>query len=206
MNYQCIYCNHNFVSKYDLRRHLKRKKLCLSKEDQVIKMSLILSAIIEENKKLKQEMKELKRGMKELKREIIQSESKLYTPQQITINNGCDVSISQNNEIENKETEIPSININYIYLLKEREFIKTKEDIYKIGKTRQSPNNRLTGYPKSSEVILFLEVPDCDIIEKTLIEIFKDVFIQRKDIGTEYFEGDKNKMIEIIFENVTQEG
>lgn len=31
----------------------------------------------------------------------------------------------------------------YIYLLQEREFIKTKENIYKIGKTKQVNNNRI---------------------------------------------------------------
>ena len=97
----------------------------------------------------------------------------------------------------------PDLNIvnNYIYLLREREFIKTKENVYKIGKTKQAPNNRLNGYPKHSEVILFLKVSDCDNLERELLDKFRREFKSRKDIGREYFEGNPNIMVNII--NIT---
>ncbi len=41
-------------------------------------------------------------------------------------------------------------------------------------------------------------VDDCDSFEKTIIEIFKKDFIQRVDIGTEYFEGNYRKMKRIM--------
>ena len=41
----------------------------------------------------------------------------------------------------------------YIYLLQEREFIKTKEPIYKIGKTKQVNNKRFGQYPKGSVLL-----------------------------------------------------
>ena len=37
-----------------------------------------------------------------------------------------------------------SMCLNYIYLLKEREFIKTKEDIYKIGMTKKPNHERFS--------------------------------------------------------------
>jgi hypothetical protein len=43
-----------------------------------------------------------------------------------------------------------------------------------------------------------MECLDCDTIEKELIELFKHKYKQRKDIGTEYFEGDYKSMVEDI--------
>ena len=89
--------------------------------------------------------------------------------------------------------------IGYIYLLQEREFIKTKENIYKLGKTKQENLKRIQNYPNGTKLIIQLECENCDINEKNLIIIFKQKFIQRIDIGTEYFEGDKYEMISIIY-------
>ncbi len=86
----------------------------------------------------------------------------------------------------------------YIYLLLEREFIKTNELIYKIGKTKQKNTDRFKSYPKGS-VLLNLSICDnCDAIEKELEKIFKIKYKQRKDIGTEYFEGNYKDMIDTI--------
>jgi hypothetical protein len=41
-------------------------------------------------------------------------------------------------------------NNEFIYLIKEREFIKTKEPIYKIGKTKQKNLQRIKSYPNGS--------------------------------------------------------
>jgi hypothetical protein len=87
----------------------------------------------------------------------------------------------------------------YIYLLIEREFIKTNENIYKIGKTQQENFLRFTQYPKGSNLLLFLNCKNCDILEFEILKDFKKHFIQRKDIGKEYFEGDKEEMIKHIF-------
>lgn len=94
---------------------------------------------------------------------------------------------------------------NYVYMLQEREFIKTCEPIYKIGKTTQEPNSRLRGYPNKSQVILFVDVPDCHTTEKHLITAFKKSFKQRKDIGTEYFEGELNQMKRTFFHVINSE-
>ncbi len=86
----------------------------------------------------------------------------------------------------------------YIYLLQEREFIKTKENIYKIGKTTQPNHERLKQYPKGSSLLLQSVCSDCNIIEKELINEFKHKFKQRLDIGIEYFEGNYIDMIRVI--------
>jgi hypothetical protein len=92
--------------------------------------------------------------------------------------------------------------IHYIYILQEREFIKTKEPIYKIGKSKQLNLGRFSQYPNSSVLYFQLVVPDCDKLEKILIHIFKGKYLQRTDIGTEYFQGDVFQMIDDIYREV----
>ena len=89
----------------------------------------------------------------------------------------------------------------YIYLLIEREFIKTNENIFKLGKTKQSNLKRFDSYPKGSKLLYQTICSDCDSIEILLIKIFKKTYKQRKDIGNEYFEGNYKHMIDIIYEN-----
>lgn len=93
----------------------------------------------------------------------------------------------------------------YIYLLQEREFIKTKENIYKLGKTKQQHNKRFAQYPKNSKLLTQLICDDCDKIERILINLFNEKFEKRKDIGNEYFEGDYKYMIDLIYNTIKQE-
>jgi hypothetical protein len=95
-----------------------------------------------------------------------------------------------------------NISTNYIYLLQLREFIKTKENIYKIGRTTQENYKRFHSYPKGSILLFQMICSNCKEMEKVLIKIFKNLFIQRKEIGTEYFEGDYQKMIDIIYSTI----
>ena len=85
-----------------------------------------------------------------------------------------------------------------IYLLIEREFIKTNENIYKIGRTKRKIQQRLQGYPKGSKLIIYRHVSNTLIAERQLMAEFCNNFIQCKHIGNEYFSGDMNKMIEIL--------
>jgi len=87
---------------------------------------------------------------------------------------------------------------NYIYLLQEREFIKTNENIAKVGRTSKENLTRFYQYPKGSKLILQSDCEDCKKCEKIIIQMFKILFIQRDDIGLEYFEGDFNEMKKII--------
>lgn len=92
---------------------------------------------------------------------------------------------------ENKITE-------YIYLIREREFINCNKSVYKLGRTKQELLKRFNQYPKGSELIIQVKVNNCvsgeDFLKKEFIKFFK----QRKDIGTEYFEGSDYKMCNII--------
>jgi len=87
----------------------------------------------------------------------------------------------------------------YIYLLQEREFIKTTEPIYKIGKSKQENLKRICNYPNGTKLLFQIICKNCDTLEKDLIKIFKNKYELQKDIGNEYFKGDYNEMIKDIF-------
>jgi hypothetical protein len=84
---------------------------------------------------------------------------------------------------------------NKCYIVQEREFVKTKEKIFKLGRTKQKGLKRFKQYPKGTVVIIVLDVDDCIIFEKQMIKIFDEKFICRRDIGREYYEGDSDEMI-----------
>ena len=94
---------------------------------------------------------------------------------------------------------------NYIYLLQEREFIKTNENIYKVGMTQKENFERFNQYPKGSVLLFQIICHDCKNMEVQVIKQFKEKFIQRKDIGSEYFEGNYKSMIDIIYSTVKSE-
>ena len=90
----------------------------------------------------------------------------------------------------------------YIYLVQEREFIKTGEPIYKIGKTKQENLTRFNQYPKGSRMLCQLISKNCDEDERVLLGKFRDSYVPRKDVGSEYFEGDYEKMVQDIHETI----
>jgi len=100
---------------------------------------------------------------------------------------------------------IKKLSNHYVYLLREREFIDLDEPIYKLGKTIQQPNTRLAGYPKGSEVLLFVDVKNCHNAEKELMRHFDENYHHCKDIGREYYEGDLNSMKRDFFKVVSND-
>jgi len=65
----------------------------------------------------------------------------------------------------------------YIYLVRTREFKSLNRPIYKVGRTSQCPDTRITRlhkYTKGSEIYLILQchVNDVSLIEKEILELF----------------------------------
>lgn len=89
---------------------------------------------------------------------------------------------------------------NSCYIIQEREFIKSGEEIYKIGKTTQKGTKRFNQYPKDSRLILLMEVENCHEFENQVKEFFNKKYQRRKDIGYEYYEGDKDEMVKDYFD------
>lgn len=88
----------------------------------------------------------------------------------------------------------------YIYLIQERESMRCNDNVFKIGRTAQEPNNRMKGYPNDSRLLLTVIVNDSVNAETDLIRTFKGKFKNRKDIGKEYFEGNPVEMMNIIID------
>ena len=80
--------------------------------------------------------------------------------------------------------------IMYIYLLREREFRRLDEPVWKPGRTVNIAN-RMRQYPKGSELILALQVHDAVAVEREIMKLLAahPEIRRRTDIGAEYFEG-----------------
>ena len=85
-----------------------------------------------------------------------------------------------------------------IYLLQEREFVKSRENIYKIGRTTQENTKRIAQYPKGSRLMYFRSCNNSVAVEMTILKLFRSKYNPRTDIGSESFEGDYNAMIKDI--------
>ena len=84
-----------------------------------------------------------------------------------------------------------------IYLLREREFIRLNEDIYKIGRSKHI-KTRMNSYPKGSVIELMIGCVNSIQCEKDLLAIFRKKYIEHREYGAEYFEGNKLDMINTI--------
>ena len=88
-----------------------------------------------------------------------------------------------------------------VYLLIEREFLMLKENVFKIGRS-ENVSNRAKQYPNGSQLLVVLPCIDCKVSEKRLKDAFEKNFIHRSDIGSEYFEGTPDVMIQMFINNV----
>jgi len=109
-----------------------------------------------------------------------------YSSKHININNEI-LKINLNDE-ENK--------INNIYLIKEDK-INDDRNIYKLGKSKKILNG--------NDLLYQHNCYNCDLVEKRIINIFKNEFIHRLDIGFQYFEGNSIEMIKIINDEILNE-
>lgn len=92
----------------------------------------------------------------------------------------------------------------YNYIIREREFIRMNEEVYKVGKC-EDMSKRFKQYPKGSELVKYATVKDRHMSESLMIDDFKKHFIHRKDLGTEYFEGDISLILCKFHENIAKE-
>lgn len=93
-----------------------------------------------------------------------------------------------------------SKNYGHIYMIKEREFVNANLNVYKIGKSTKIVN-RMPSYPKNSLIYFIVYVPyDVHKIEKILISECDKNFIQRQDIGREYYECNLQSIMHLLNE------
>ena len=212
--FNCEFCEYKTNKKYNLNRHMNNKHIDKTIEEEIkeeIEEEIYNCVKCDKNYKTKKYFNHHQSKCNGLN---ILSCSKcmfIFTSRQAKSNhikkNNC-IAKSIINNINNQQYFINNDNNDnnennenkeFIYLLQEREFIKTKEPIYKIGKTKQEKLKRIKSYPNGSELLLYTVCNNCDEIEKTIINKFKCHFIHKKELGNEYFMGDYNLMIDIIY-------
>jgi len=185
-------CGSGFTTKSNLTRHIKKCEISNN----------------EEVKKLQEKVKNQKRnignkGNKEEK--IIINKDDLEDIIIRKINEIKEQKVRKIEEqIKDKRTE-ENQRTEYIYLLQEREFKKTNEPIYKIGKTKQKNLGRIQNYSNGTILLIQMKCNNCDIMERNLINIFKNKYQQETSIGLEYFYGNADDMIEDIINNILLE-
>jgi hypothetical protein len=223
--FNCEFCKYKTKRKYDLNRH----QLALHYKNIIkqIKIEEIKEEEIKEEIKV-EEIKQEEIKIEEIKEEEIKQEeiyncikcdkkykTKKYFIEHEKICNGlniltCPKCMKSFSSYSNKSTHIKNNNCianniidnknkEFIYLLQEREFINNNEPIYKIGKTKQKKLKRIKSYSNGSELLFYIACNNCDEIEKLVLNKFKNTFIHKKDIGNEYFMGNYNIMIDIIY-------
>lgn len=80
--------------------------------------------------------------------------------------------------------------LEYIYILIEREFIKLKQQVFKVGYTKNF-RERIQDYPKGTKLLgVYLVGFNARKAEADIIRALNEQYDNRSDIGAEYFEGD----------------
>jgi hypothetical protein len=92
----------------------------------------------------------------------------------------------------------------YIYLI-EKYDLNHNIYIYKFGKSTRPIYKRLKDHGNEAKILLTMEVNNCHIIEKKILNILRNDIniICRDDIGREYFCCDNKKYIKhLVFNNL----
>jgi hypothetical protein len=78
----------------------------------------------------------------------------------------------------------------YVYVIEEREFVKSGEQVYKVGRSANILK-RMAQYPNGSQVRMVINVNDSVKAEQEILSQLKKYgdITHRKDIGAEYFQG-----------------
>jgi hypothetical protein len=193
----CNFCQKSFSTTSNLEKHKRTTKRCFSKNFNSIenikkydcnfcskpftskqRLNYHLSnacKVQKEKKILRDENNFLKEKIKYLEKKDIQEEK------------------VEKKDIKIEENEIKE---NYIYCLIEREFLKSEEPIYKVGKSTNL-FRRFRNYPKGSKIVFFSEVNDCHLAEKELLKVLNshEKIVKASDIGNEYY---KSKLADIL--------
>jgi hypothetical protein len=193
MSFRCEKCEAKFDRQYVYEKHLKRKTPCdkIVEPDPDAEFSCKhCGRSLSTERSLVRHYKtcKMRKSKNSLDRRLLldKIENKLDVSKKIKVEDGTKI-------IDMTMT------VNYVYLIKEREFIKTGEDVYKLGRSKKENHKRFNQYPKGSILLFQIICNDCVDMEKQLIKIFKESFKQRKDVGREYFEGNHVDMIDIIY-------
>jgi hypothetical protein len=149
--YRCNKCNKEFNKKYNYLSHIKRKNPCNSKD--LINENTIL---LEKVKKLEKQNSNIKNKDFEektnfLQEEILTLKVQIKEKQELLNNNDVEIknlykNMNLKKKNNNEEIKIKMVQ-EYVYIIRECDFVRLNEDIYKIGRTAKiNPEDRFQKY------------------------------------------------------------
>ena len=184
--YKCEYCNILQSTKNILDRHQKTSKKCI----QIQESKGVFVNKIPACKYCKKEF-----HAKRLKEH--EEKCGFNPPPNVTNIIIENLNITNQPQEDSVQAAAESCQEQYIYCLIEREFLKTKESIYKIGKTTKI-FQRLQNYPKGSKLICFYNVKDSDLAERELIKELDANVRRAPEIGREYYNCELSVLLDIF--------
>ena len=200
--YICNKCNKNFSRKQSYEIHINRKIPCIP-ENNINKIIILEEKI----KKLENENKnnfEEKIKLLEEKNLILHTQNcdkdKCLEKKDLEIKNLYKNIYSKNSDIQIKKIQ------EYVYIIRECDFVRLNENIYKIGRTaKANPEDRFQKYRKGTEIVGFFGVKDSIECENKMIKCFSNHTNIKKmsEYGKEYFQGNKNELLNEILQIVT---
>lgn len=204
--YDCPRCGYSTNKKTNFRRHVYKKKVCkpLLLDIMITKEKVI--GILYDNKKIYEcytckrtftRIDNMHRHYKECKqpdKEIVEIRSTVQRLETEIFK--IKEKVKSQKENNRKQNRKKNHDLEFIYIIKLREHVLLKQDIYKIGRTNRKPSERHSEYPKDSICYFSYDVTDSKNTESKMIKLFSRDFVQRTDIGREYFEGSLIEMIE----------
>ncbi len=95
----------------------------------------------------------------------------------------------------------------YLYLLQEREFFRSGEDVYKVGRTDRDVFARFKEYSKGSRLLFCQHVPldRVKALEDEVKARFRRHFRSRVDVGSESFVGQWHEMVDVVVDVVRED-
>jgi uncharacterized C2H2 Zn-finger protein len=199
--YQCERCHYTTDRRNNFQKHLEKTIPC-SPTHSDTKLSVLLESLMKPKAFQCEQCEKSFSFLKNLTRHIDTEHPSIHTKRVKRIIDKYK-DISTLTPSKEKVNDLPETVLAYIYLIREREFVRLNEQVYKHGKTRQkfpcNTINRLNDYKSGSELVMIKQVPEnlVDTIEMIIRRTFKCCFDGHED-GHEYFVGDPYKMVDII--------
>ena len=95
---------------------------------------------------------------------------------------------------------IPTHNMTeYIYLFHTKEFVNSRQPIYKFGKTTKLNHGALEEHPVGTRVIFQISCDDCHVLERKINSFFTVNYEPKKQNERGYFKGSERSMLKDIF-------